>query len=243
MLGIFNKVKKKFNFNKEHSHLKKALTNIDEITANQKAHTKRINTLLDALDSERELIASIMNTVPDWAWCKSVDGIYLKANKAIVDELFCGLPMEHVLGHDDVEIATRLKEIYGDKNHTFGQLCANSDDIVLHSGVSYKFYEIGLVKGQMLRVIVFKAVLRDGDGKIIGTVGTGRNITEDYETLLNIAHDADEVVEAKIIEYLEKYKFDDDSVIKCRRKDDLPTCMYFPKCGKDERCDLEKLKN
>ena len=223
--------------------LAKKLAKIDEITQSQKRHTKRVGALLDALDYERELISSIMNTVPDWAWCKDNDGYYVKVNEAIVSELFCGLPLEHVLNHNDVEIATRLKEIHGAENHTFGQLCANSDDIVLHSGISYKFYEVGLVKGKMLRVIVFKAVLRNSEGDIIGTVGTGRNITEDYNELLSIAGNADDVTEKKILDYLEKYRFDDDSVMKCRRKDDLPECMYFPRCGKEERCNLEKLKN
>ena len=216
---------------------------IDAIAIKQKIHNDKIKTLLDALDSERELIASILNTVPDWAWHKDTNGYYIKVNKAIVDELFCGLPLEHIIGHNDVEIATRLKEMYGDKEHDFGQMCANSDDIVLHSGISYKFYEVGHVKGKMLRVIVFKAVLKDSNGNVIGTVGTGRNITEDYDTLLAIANKSETETQSAIVGYLEKYRFDDRSVMKCRRKDDLPVCMYFPKCGKKERCDLEKLKN
>ena len=231
----------KNNFKHEqHKDLIKAVNNIENIQLMQKKHINHVTFLVEKLHARNHLMTSVLSAIPDWVWHKDKDGFYVKINDAIRNELFCGLPEEQILGHNDIQIAKRLKQIYGDENHTFGQLCANSDSIILNSEKPYKFYEIGLVDGRMVRVIVNKNIIRDSEGNVIGTVGTGRNVTEDYDALIHIANEADEYTRARVISYLEKYKFDDDKSMTCDRTTD-DECTMFPMCGKTERCTLEQI--
>jgi len=238
MGGFLSKVFSRLGSYEAPAHLTSALNNIDAIQAQQKKHNNYVSYLLEELHNRTELMVGVINALPDWAWHKDKDGFYVYVNDPIRNELFCGLPADQVVGHNDVQIATKLKSIYGDENHTFGQLCANSDDIILNSHKPYKFYEIGLVDGRMLRVIVNKNIIKDAAGKVLGTVGTGRNVTEDYDTLIEISNDADEHTRERVISYLEKYKFDDDKPMTCKRGSDKE-CTTFPTCGKPERCKLE----
>ena len=66
-------------------------------------------------------------------------------------------------------------------------MCFGSDLPVLECAKPMKFNEWGKVKGKELRVIVHKNVVRNATGKIVGTTGTGYNITDDYNYLNNIA--------------------------------------------------------
>ena len=80
-------------------------------------------------------------------------------------------------------LAKAAKAKYGDKNHQFGEKCANSDDIVLNTLEKQKFFESGKVKGKMLYLEVYKAPFYI-NGNLLGVIGTGRDMT-DYVTEYN----------------------------------------------------------
>lgn len=84
------------------------------------------------------------------------------------------------IGKDDLVLALAAKEGYGDENHTFGEKCANSDEVIKDSGIAQRFLESGKVKGKLLYLEVFKAPWIV-NGKIAGVVGTGRDMTEYVE--------------------------------------------------------------
>jgi PAS domain-containing protein len=115
---------------------------------------------------------------PDMVWLKDVDGKYIIANTAIKEGL---LLTDLPYGRNDVDIATKAKEIWGDKNHTFGQKCLNSDIKVLNTLKSERFLESGNVKGKMLYLEVFKFPFYV-DGKLIGVGGIGRDLTDYVES-------------------------------------------------------------
>ena len=89
-------------------------------------------------------------------------------------------------GETDIELATAAKLKYGEREHTFGEVCGNSDANVLeHEYTNKRYVESGKVKGQMLHIEVNKSIVKLDDGEVLGVVGSGRDITEYREELLN----------------------------------------------------------
>ena len=141
----------------------------------------------------------------DMFWVKALDGKYLLANKAIREHL---LFEEDPVGKYDVDMAKAQKQRVGDANHTFGEICANSDLIVIDKEKPMKFNEDGVVNGKYMMLQVHKNVLRNEAGMIIGTVGIGRDITYETEALHDImATTKDKNSRNKIKALLEHYTY------------------------------------
>lgn len=137
--------------------------------------------LLKELYKKDKVISVIMEKVPDMLWFKDVDGKYVYTNKAIRENLLLD---ENPEGKTDLELAYAAKEIYGDREHTFGEICGDSDKDVLENEYESKRYvESGKVNGKMLHLEVNKSIVKV-DGEVIGVVGSGRDITEYREELI-----------------------------------------------------------
>jgi PAS domain S-box-containing protein len=120
-------------------------------------------------------------TVPDMIWAKDLDNNYLFANKAVCGNLLmCGSGNEP-LGRNDLFFARRERE--RGHAHTFGEICINSDEVVKRQGKTRRFLEDGLVRGTYMMLDVHKAPMFSTDGKLIGTVGTGRDVTQEMRNL------------------------------------------------------------
>jgi diguanylate cyclase (GGDEF)-like protein/PAS domain S-box-containing protein len=120
----------------------------------------------------------ISKHLPDMLWAKDLEGKYLYANDSICKNLLMATPDE-VIGQVDVFFATRERNKHPENNqwHTFGELCFNSDYVVLENMKPMIFEEYGNIKGELVYLEVNKAPLHDEDGKLIGTIGSGRDIT------------------------------------------------------------------
>nr|WP_321267948.1 PAS domain-containing sensor histidine kinase [uncultured Sulfurimonas sp.] len=126
-----------------------------------------------------ELLKLLTQHLPDMLWVKDLDGVYLYANKAVCDGLLMAKDIDEPIGKKDIFFAQREREAHN-KNpewHTFGELCFNSDQVVIENNKAMKFEEYGNVKGELLYLEVYKAPFYDKDGNIVGTVGAGRDIT------------------------------------------------------------------
>lgn len=140
--------------------------------------------LLKELYKKDVIISAMIEKLPDMLWFKDVDGKYIYANKAIRDNLLLD---ENPVGKTDLELSYAAKQKYGDREHTFGEVCEDSDRDVLENGYEGKKYvESGKVKGKMLHLEVNKSVVKV-DGEVIGVVGSGRDITEYREELIENA--------------------------------------------------------
>lgn len=143
--------------------------------------------------------------MPDMFWVKGIDGKYILANKQIRDNL---LFEDDPIGKNDVEMATAQKERVGEDNHTFGQVCANSDLIVLDKKKPMKFNEDGIVNGQYMMLQVHKNVLRDSRGMIIGTIGIGRDITYETQAIQDVIDTTEcKMAKRKLIALLDHYAY------------------------------------
>ena len=133
---------------------------------------------LSKMDSS--LLQLLTQHLPDMLWIKDINGIYIYANKAICDGLLMAKDINEPIGKNDVFFALRERQLHKDNPdwHTFGELCFDSDAIVIENNKPMKFEEYGNVKGKLLYLEVNKAPFYNENGDIIGTVGSGRNITE-----------------------------------------------------------------
>ena len=161
----------------------KELQNIVEEIKSIKDQLHKDKELLEKELAERDVIInSMIENLPDMLWFKDTDGKYLYANKAIRENL---LLSANPVGQTDVELAKQAKLIWGDKQHTFGETCGNSDkDVLENNYVGKEYVESGKVKGKILHLAVNKSIVKASD-KIIGVVGSGRDITEYREELIN----------------------------------------------------------
>ena len=134
----------------------------------------------DLKEHNEELLKLLTQHLPDMLWVKEVNGNYLYANQAICDGLLMAKDTDEPIGKNDIFFARREREAHPENPewHTFGELCFNSDVVVIENNKPMKFEEYGNVKGKLLYLEVYKAPFYDKEGNIIGTVGAGRDITQ-----------------------------------------------------------------
>lgn len=126
-----------------------------------------------------KLMRLITDNVPDLIWAKDMDDRYLFANQAICDKLLmCDCP-DKAIGKTDMFFA--LQERSAGYEHTFGEVCVDSDGVTRRRNAPGRFLEDGLVRGQYLVLDVHKAPFLNEDGEMIGTVGCGRDVTREKE--------------------------------------------------------------
>jgi PAS domain S-box-containing protein len=120
------------------------------------------------------------DTVPDMIWAKNTSKQFIFVNKSICDNLLFAKDTNEPIGKTDEFFANRIKQTHSEDPcwHTFGQICQNSDQVILDTKQSCHFDEIGNVNGRFMFLSVNKAPIFDDDGNIVGIVGSGRDITD-----------------------------------------------------------------
>ncbi|MBD3840410.1 MAG: PAS domain S-box protein [Campylobacterales bacterium] len=148
--------------------------------------------LTNLCNVDSQLLKLLTENLPDMLWIKDTKGVYIYANKALCDGLLMAKDTNEPIGKTDIYFAKREREAHSEnpKWHTFGELCFNSDQLVIDANKQMKFEEWGNVKGKLLYLEVNKAPFYDKEGNIIGTVGSGRDITELKMTQFKLAKQA-----------------------------------------------------
>jgi len=132
------------------------------------------------IKEQESFIREIADVVPDLIWLKDKNKRYLFVNKAICEKLLLAKDTSEPLGKTDLYFASRIRAKRPDdpNYHTFGELCMDSDEVVLSTKKAGRFDEYGNVAGKYLHLDVIKAPFKDKDGNIIGVLGVGRDITQ-----------------------------------------------------------------
>lgn len=217
-MNIFKKVGD-FLGNSIYGEIEFKLEKILEEIEKDKDRAENLERELQRARLEREeyknLVLAIGDTIPDMMWAKDINGKYIYANEAVLKGLFYNTDYRNVISRNDIELAKICKSLVGSSNHTFGEICGNSDIIVLDTLTKGRFLEYGLINGKELYLEVYKAPLYDSNGVIVGTVGTGRDVTEWYlsikEAVLNAESclsKCNKSVSNLVLKELDKYKFE-----------------------------------
>jgi PAS domain-containing protein len=208
-LNIFKKVGD-FLGNSIYGEIESKLEKILEEIEKDKDRAENLERELQRARLEREeyknLVLAIGNTIPDMMWAKDINGKYIYANDGILKGLFYGTDYRNVIGKNDIELSKICKSLVGDNNHTFGEICGNSDIVVLDTLTKGRFLEWGLINGKEMYLEVYKALLYDSNGVIVGTVGTGRDVTEWYLSIKEAVLNAESCLSK--CSKLDKYKFE-----------------------------------
>ncbi len=152
-----------------------------------------ITEFMNALDARREIeekhnriynmIRLMLNNTTDMVWAKDLNNKYTFTNKAMCENLLNAKDTEEPIGKDDMFFAQRerTKHKNNPEWHTFGEICRDTDSVVLKKKKPEQFDEYGNVKGKFLFLDVHKAPIFDEQGKIVGTVGSARDVTKEKE--------------------------------------------------------------
>jgi len=136
-----------------------------------------------------QLLRLMCDNVPDMIWAKNLDNEYIFANKAISEGLLIASDTSEPIGKTDMFFAQRARQLHPENPewHTFGEICRDTDTIILQNKEPQRFNEYGNIKGRFLYLDVIKAPFYDSEGNIIGTVGSGRDVTHEHQ--LQTEHD------------------------------------------------------
>lgn len=166
-----------------HKNLKNRIENDNEYKALAMEKEKELTEIRRKMRSHQNLTISVIDHIEDLLWAKDLDGRYILANKSFREKLCYGISWEALEGKTDIELSKIFKKQFGELNHTFGEICANSDEIVLESEKSQEFLESGLINGKELKLVVSKSPIYNFKGILFGTCGTGRDVTQWYMDL------------------------------------------------------------
>jgi PAS domain S-box-containing protein len=140
-----------------------------------------------------QMLRLMCDNVPDMIWAKDLDNQYVFANKALSEGLLNASDTNEPIGKTDMFFAQREREQHSENPewHTFGEICRDTDSIIIQNNKAQRFDEYGNIKGEFLFLDVYKAPFYNSNGNIIGTVGSGRNVTNErwlqreHEKILN----------------------------------------------------------
>ena len=184
-------------------------------------YKKELEIERDKRSRERNLFLSVLDHLDDMVWAKDLDGKYIVANKAFREKFCYGITWDELQGMTDVELAKKFKKQVGEQNHTFGELCANSDVVVQESKLPQKFLEDGNINGKLMKLIVNKSIVVNYKDEMFAICGSGRDVTDWFvaieKAIKNLkaecsCFDSEEV--NKILEELNKFKFEEGDHVK-----------------------------
>ena len=132
---------------------------------------------------EKNLFISVLDHLDDLVWAKDMDGKYIVANKAFREKFCYGISWEELQGKTDQELSEKFKHLVGEENHTFGEMCANSDVVIQETKVPKQFLEEGNINGKLMKLVVNKSPVYNFEGKMFATCGSGRDVTEWHDAV------------------------------------------------------------
>ncbi len=145
------------------------------------------------------MLRMMCDNVPDLIWAKDLNRNFIFTNKAICEKLLNAKDTDEPIGKNDMFFAKRERESFSDnpKWHTFGEICRDSDSVVLESNRTEQFDEFGNVKGEFLFLDVYKTPFLDEQGNIIGIVGSGRDVTREKKLAEDVQQTHEELKESE----------------------------------------------
>ena len=184
-------------------------------------YKKELEVERDKRAKERNLFLSVLDHLDDMVWAKDLEGKYIVANKAFREKFCYGITWDELQGMTDIELAKKFKKQVGEENHTFWELCANSDVVVQRSKLPQKFLEDGNINGKLMKLIVNKSIVVNYKNEMFAICGSGRDVTEWYVSIekaiknLKAEHSCFDNEEVnKLLDELNKFRFEEGDHVK-----------------------------
>ena len=122
----------------------------------------------EALRQSEAQLRTLVDTLPDLVWLKDPDGVYLSCNRRLED--FMGAREEDIVGKTDYDFTDReLADFFRTHDRAAmaaGGPTANEEEIVFASDGHHETLE------------TIKTPVRASDGRVVGVLGVGRDISE-----------------------------------------------------------------
>ncbi|MBN2323375.1 MAG: PAS domain S-box protein [Spirochaetes bacterium] len=141
------------------------------------------------LESERNLLRTLIDNIPDFIWIKDKESRFILANMAVANILGLESP-DRLIGKSDYDFypSDAADEYRRDEQHVLTNMTA----------IFNKEQEKTHPDGMKAWILTTKLPYRNSEGDIIGVVGTGRDITE--RRLAEEALERSEAFKDRIIE-------------------------------------------
>jgi PAS domain S-box-containing protein len=122
---------------------------------------------LRKLDDEKTLLRRVLDAAPDLIWLKDADGRFLACNER-VEQLY-GKDENDIIGKSDTDFFTA----------DIAERIRQSDAAVLSASapLNEQSWQRFASDGHRELLHITKAPIRDADGRLLGIIGIGRNIT------------------------------------------------------------------
>lgn len=127
------------------------------------------------------MLENVIDAMPGIVWGKDLNGKFFLTNIKLREALLGGISVDEALAFS----AESAAQLAGVEHNTLYVECAKTDLIVLDNLKPMTFVERGLVNGKWQVYRTAKAPYYSCDGELQGTVGFGRNITDDCEIVIN----------------------------------------------------------
>ncbi len=190
----------------------------------------------------------ITDSTQDLLWVKDLKGVYTFANQALCQVLLKAKNPQEVIGKTDMYFADRERAAHPENPQwfTFGEICINSDAVILKTKEAGRFEEYGKVRGELLILDVFKAPLRNEKGEMIGVLGNARIVTEDKlkeKEIRKLSKIIETTSQAVLIVNLEnEVVYVNDSLVKMLFYDDASELLGMPMFDFADEASAKKLQ-
>lgn len=128
------------------------------------------------LRQKTRYLRALIDNIPHKVWLKNGEGQYLAVNKAVAEDMHCGV--EDLLGKTDFEL----------RPDAVAERFRRDDESVMKARSQKTFEEVSMARPGIFYE-TFKAPVMDEDGTVLGTVGFSRDITgqKEMQTTLETA--------------------------------------------------------
>ncbi|WP_242492650.1 PAS domain S-box protein [Methanolobus psychrotolerans] len=139
----------------------KVIAVVRDITDRKKAE--------EILEKEKSLLKSLLDSIPDMIFFKDLQGVYLGCNPEFLT--FVGRDRERIIGHTDYDLF----------NKELADFFRMNDATMVQEGKARHNEEwVGYPNGKKVLLDTLKAPLFNSAGDILGLVGVGRDITDNW---------------------------------------------------------------
>lgn len=124
------------------------------------------------------------DNMPDMLWAKDLDKRYIFVNKAICDGLLKAVNTEEPIGKtmEFFLVREQNKNPQDPDWYNFGKHSRNTDDFIMETAEAGVFDDFGTIEGKFCYMDVRKAPIMDVEGKMVGIVGSARDVTLQKKT-------------------------------------------------------------